>query len=282
MSDDLFEFTAVRRVFAVMGHPVSHSLSPRIHRMFARQTGIELSYDAIQVDPGGFPIAVRNFHAHGGSGLNVTLPFKEEAFRLADSHTPRARRAGAANTLVLGEEIVADNTDGAGLVRDLVDNLGCPLTGRRLLLVGAGGAVRGVLAPLLDCAPASITIVNRTPGRAAALARDFGDLGALAATTFAALADQRFDVVINGTSASVSGERPPLPASCMTECQLAYDMMYADAPTPFLAFAREAGADQAHDGIGMLVEQAAESFTLWHGRRPDTDPVRSALRPPRT
>ena len=280
MADDLFEFAAVRRVYAVMGSPVAHSKSPEIHAMFSRETGIALEYTAIHVDRGGFTAAVRNFHANGGTGLNVTLPFKAEAFRLADTHSERAARAGTANTLRLDDDgsVYADNTDGPGLVTDIVDNVGVPLDGRRILLLGAGGAARGVLGPLLDAAPAALVVANRTPGRAADMARDFAASGAVSSSGFAALGKSRFDVVINATSASLAGDLPPIPEHCVAGAALAYDMMYANEPTVFMQWASRAGAGRVCDGLGMLVEQAAESFRLWHGVRPRTTSVIEALR----
>jgi shikimate dehydrogenase len=225
---------------------------------------------------------VARFRAEGGRGLNVTVPFKLEAFALADRRTPRAEAAGAVNTLALGADgILGDNTDGAGLVRDLSLNLHCPLAGRRILLLGAGGATRGALLPLLDSAPARLCIANRTRHKAVELAQGFA---VHAGTTridgygFEALAGERFDLVINATAASLSGELPPLPPGLYADGALAYDMMYGRGQTPFLRAALADGAARVADGLGMLVEQAAESFALWRGVRPDSAPVLAELR----
>ncbi|MDP3420595.1 MAG: shikimate dehydrogenase [Thiobacillus sp.] len=260
--------------YAVFGHPIAHSKSPQIHAAFARQTVQDMTYEAILAPKDGFADSVAAFIAAGGRGANVTVPFKEEAFRLAGRLSSRAERAGAVNTLRFDADgIFGDNTDGAGLVADLTRNLGCVLAGKRVLLVGAGGAARGVIEPLLAQQPAEVVIANRTVSRAQELAALFGH--GVSASGFDAL-DTPFDLVINATAASLAGELPPLPPRVFTAATLAYDMMYG-RDTPFLDFARSHGAATA-DGLGMLVEQAAEAFTLWRGVRPDTAPVIAALR----
>ena len=268
--------------YAVVGNPIAHSKSPQIHAAFARQTGQALSYEALLAPVDGFAQTVADFRAQGGRGLNVTVPFKLEAFALAERHTPRAQAAGAVNTLAFDADgVLGDNTDGAGLVRDLTANLDFALAGRRILLLGAGGATRGVLLPLLDSRPARLTIANRTVAKAEALAALFaaraGDT-ALDACGFDALAGRRFDLVINATAASLADELPPLPPGLYAEGALAYDMMYGRAPTRFMRAALADGAARVADGLGMLVEQAAESFTLWRGVRPDSAPVLAELR----
>ena len=268
--------------YAVIGNPIAHSKSPQIHAAFARQTGQELSYEALLAPVDGFIQTVADFRARGGRGLNVTVPFKLEAFALAERHTARAQAAGAVNTLAFGADgILGDNTDGAGLVRDLTANLDFALAGRRILLLGAGGATRGVLLPLLDSRPARLTIANRTVAKAEALSTLFaaraGDC-VLDACGFDALAGRRFDLVINATAASLADELPPLPPGLYAEGALAYDMMYGRDPTRFMRAALADSAARAADGLGMLVEQAAESFTLWRGVRPDSSPVLAALR----
>lgn len=266
--------------YAVIGNPIAHSKSPVIHRAFAQQTGQDLSYEAILGPDERFVDTVRAFAASGGKGMNVTVPFKLDAFGLADHLSPRAQAAGAVNTLSFRPDgIHGDNTDGVGLVRDLEVNLRCPLAGRRVLLLGAGGAARGVLQPLIDTQPAQITIANRTAERAHALAVRF-DTGARAVRggSFDRLAGERFDVIINATSASLANAIPPLPKGVYAEGALAYDMMYAATPTAFLGAAAAAGAARTADGLGMLVEQAAESFLIWRGVRPATVPVLAHLR----
>ena len=266
-------------LYAVFGNPIAHSKSPAIHAGFARSTGQDLVYEARLAPVDGFPGAVAEFVAAGGRGANVTVPFKEEAFRLAKRLTDRAARAGAVNTLVFdGADVLGDNTDGAGLVRDIVDNLGFPLAGRRILLLGAGGAARGVIAPLLAGAPASLTIANRTADKARSLAAAFADLAAIDAGSFDDLAGKSFDLVINATSASLAGAALPLPAGLFAPGSLAYDMMYGKGDTPFIAQARVQGAGRLADGLGMLVEQAAEAFRVWRGVLPETAGVLAGLR----
>ncbi len=273
-------------LYAVFGNPIAHSRSPAIHTAFAAATGQDLIYEARLAAVDGFAEAISNFVADGGRGANVTVPFKEDAYRLATTLSDRAARAGAVNTLsFVGKEILGDNTDGAGLVRDLVDNLGFSLKGRRILLLGAGGASRGVIAPLLAAQPAAIA--NRSPEKAVALAAAFADLTAADSPTpvtavdagnFAKITGQQYDVVINATSASLSGAALPLPSGIFAPGSLAYDMMYGKGETPFMQLAREQGAARLADGLGMLVEQAAEAFLIWRGVRPQTSPLLAELR----
>ena len=265
--------------YAVMGHPIAHSKSPFIHRRFAAQTGEPVAYDALLVEPGGFRAAVERFRAQGGGGLNVTIPFKEEAFALASRRTVRAARAGAVNTLWFeGATVCGDNTDGVGLVRDLTRNLGVDVEARSVLLLGAGGAARGVIGPLLDKKPRQIAITNRTASRAVELAGRFAPQGPVSAVALDALPAGGFDIVINATAASLSGELPPVPRGTLRTGGIAYDTAYAADPTPFVEWGAREGASVATDGLGMLVEQAAESFRLWRGREPLTVPVIDALR----
>ena len=275
----LFDFDKPA-IYAVMGNPVSHSKSPRIHSLFAEQTGQRLQYSAIQVDPGGFEQAVRNFVANGGRGLNVTVPFKTNAWELVDSRTPRAALAGAVNTIEVQAQGVlhGDNTDGVGLVTDIVHNQGGSIAAKAVLLLGAGGAARGVLSPLLEQGPAELVIANRTEDRAIALAQAFARLGAVSGCGFDDLAGRHFDVVINATSASLQGEVPPLPEQLLAPDAWCYDMMYGATATPFMQWAERHGATKISDGLGMLVEQAAESFLLWRKLRPQTVPVIATLR----
>ncbi len=282
----LFDFDRPSGLYAVMGNPVAHSQSPRIHRLFADQFGIRIDYRKIQVDPGGFAQAVSNFQASGGMGLNVTVPFKVEAWELSDRRSPRAELAGAVNTISFDTDgrRIGDNTDGVGIARDIAVNLNRALEGQRVLIVGAGGAVRGVLGELLRMRPAAITIANRTVDRAVELVQRFAGHGPIDGGGFDTLAGRQFDVVINGTAASLQGELPALPDDVFAAGALAYDMMYSSRPTVFMEWAQRRGAVRVADGLGMLVEQAAESFFLWHGKRPRTatviDAVRSALADP--
>lgn len=270
--------------YAVIGNPVAHSKSPLIHAAFARQTGQSMTYEALLAPLDGFAATVAEFRREGGCGLNVTVPFKLAAYALTQRHTPRAAAAGAANTLVFDARgMLADNTDGVGLVRDLTHNLATPLGGRRILLLGAGGAARGAVLPLLEQRPARLTIANRTTAKADALIELFRDHASdadvdLDASSFAALAGGEFDIIINATAASLSGQLPDLPNALYASATLAYDMMYAPDDTPFMATARRSGAGRIADGLGMLVEQAAESFFAWRGVRPDTRPVLASLR----
>lgn len=272
----LFDFQSPPDQYAVMGNPIAHSKSPRIHAMFAKQTGQRMVYSAIQVDPGGIMQAVGNFQANGGRGLNVTVPFKRDAFVLVDERAPRAEQSGAVNTILFlaNGRRRGDNTDGVGLLRDIRDNHRFAIHGKRVLMLGAGGAVRGVLGPLIEERPGDVVVANRTVERALELESFHGVRGC----GFDALRGQRFDVVINGTAASLQGELPPLPDELLAPGALCYDMMYGAQPTIFMRWAGAHGAGHVLDGLGMLVEQAAESFFLWRGARPETTPVISALR----
>lgn len=265
--------------YAVFGNPIKHSKSPQIHSLFATQTGQDMVYTAELVEPGQFDSAVNTFINNNGKGLNITVPFKEDAWIRADSRSERAQRAGAVNTLKLldDDSLFGDTTDGVGLVRDLVQNRGIVLKNRNLLLIGAGGAVRGVLEPLLQQRPASLLIANRTRARAVQLATDFSDLGNIEGCGLDEVAGH-FDIIINGTSASLHGDLPDLPGSIFTPGCCSYDMMYAAQATPFMQWSRDNGAGRVFDGLGMLVEQAAESFYIWRGVMPETEPVIHAIR----
>ena len=263
----------MRDRYAVIGNPVAHSRSPEIHAEFARATGQAIDYERIEAPVHGFHAAVEAFRKAGGKGLNVTVPFKEAAFRYCSRPSPRAARAEVVNTLVFdGSEVLGDTTDGAGLVADLVRNIGLDLKGRSVLLMGAGGAAQGVVQPLLEAGIANLLIANRTVSRATRLGERFG----VAACGYDALQGEAFDLVVNATSAGLANEAPGLPDSAFRAGTLAYDMVYG-RETPFLAQARRAGA-RTSDGLGMLVEQAAESFFVWRGVRPPTRPVLERLR----
>ncbi|MFH6974827.1 shikimate dehydrogenase [Neisseria sp. 23W00296] len=262
-------------LYAVFGNPVAHSKSPPIHQMFAAQEGVQIVYERRLSQPDTFARDIAAFFAAGGAGANVTLPFKTQALALAHEQSERAAAAGAANTLIpLSDGLIrADNTDGLGLVCDITRNLGISLSGKRILVLGAGGAVRGVLQPLLGENPAELAIANRTHAKAEALARQFG----IAAVETGRL-KSGFDIIVNGTSGSLSGQTPDIPAAVFQNCALAYDMAYADTATAFQTAAAKNGAAQTADGLGMLVCQAAESYRLWRGFAPDTAPVIAALR----
>lgn len=268
--------------YAVIGNPVAHSKSPTIHAAFARQTSQDIDYKHLFCEVGAFHEVVRQFRQAGGKGLNVTVPFKHQAFELASRRSDRAEQAGAVNTLAFnGDEVAGDNTDGVGLTRDITANLGHALNGKAILLLGAGGASYGVVGPLLAESPTTLVIANRTLSKAEALAQRFaaqaGDCR-LVAAGFPALAGQHFDVVINATSAGLSDTMPPLPEEVFASGALAYEMVYGKT-TPFMQFAQTHGAAVA-DGLGMLVEQGAESFYVWRGVRPRTAPVIAMLRDP--
>lgn len=269
--------------YAVFGNPIAHSQSPQIHTWFAQQTNQPLQYAAILAPADDFEASATAFFAKGGLGANVTVPFKLDALVFADKLSPRARRAGAVNTLQKGKngEIYGDNTDGVGLVRDLTNNLGFSLAGKKVLLLGAGGAARGVIEPLLNAGIAQLKIANRTPEKAQQLVQVFHVLETgitLTSGNWASLDGEQYDLVINATSSSLSGDLPPLPNGLLTQKSLAYDLMYSKEPTPFMLWAQQQGAAQTADGLGMLVEQAAEAFFLWRQVRPETQPVLQRLK----
>ncbi|MCL4106003.1 UNVERIFIED_CONTAM: hypothetical protein GTU68_058309 [Idotea baltica] len=266
--------------YAVFGNPIKHSKSPAIHAAFAAQCAKTVQYRAVRVELDDFARAARNFFDTGGAGLNVTVPFKQEAFNLVDQLSDRAKRAGAANTLspLVGGGIGGDNTDGVGLVGDMVANLGWSLRGVRVLVLGAGGAVRGILEPILRERPDHLVVVNRTAERAQELAREFSDLGSIEGGPYSLIGNGQFDVIINGTSAGLSGEMPDLPSSLLNDRSCCYDMVYGAEPTVFMRWAAQHAAWAVSDGLGMLVEQAAQSFYLWHNARPETRPVINQLR----
>lgn len=264
--------------YAVIGNPVAHSLSPEIHAAFARMTGQSMRYERLLAPLQGFVETVTSFRQGGARGANVTLPFKVDAFNYANDVTPRARAAGAVNTFKFdGARIVGDNTDGIGLCRDLIENLNTPIADARILLVGAGGAARGVIGPILDAQPQQLCIVNRTLSKAADLANHFRSFGPVTAAAVDGLDACNFNIVINATSASLGNFMPALPADCFAVDALAYDMVYGKGVTPFMKEAARAGA-RISDGLGMLVEQAAEAFLIWRSVRPATADVIEAMR----
>ena len=281
---DVFDFDKPE-LYAVMGNPINHSKSPQIHTAFALQTGQKLEYTAIHVDVGGFAQAVSHFQGHGGKGLNVTVPFKLDAWKLSDSLTERAKRAGAVNTLILADDgkIEGDNTDGVGLVNDIIDHLGWSIKQKKVLILGAGGASRGVIGPILDKKPHSLTIANRTAVKATELAGLFltmknTGIHEIHGGGYDSLHGKQFDLVINATAASLQGEVPPLPDDLLNPDGCCYDMMYAAQPTAFMEWASQHGVSNISDGLGMLVGQAAESFNVWRGVKPEVKTVINAIR----
>ncbi|OJA33247.1 shikimate dehydrogenase [Burkholderia ubonensis] len=271
--------------YAVIGNPIGHTKSPLIHGLFAQQTRQDISYTAIEgpIEPAGaFAAAVRAFFEDGGKGINVTAPFKLDAFAMSDERSERAMLAGAANALKFdGGRILADNFDGIGLVRDIEANLHLPMAGKRVLVLGAGGAARGALLPFLEAAPAELVIANRDVDKARALAAQVAGRGSVVAVSYADLARMgRFDLVVNATSASLTGDLPPVPPSVFSPAGTAYELAYGKRLTPFLRLAKNAGVHGIADGVGMLVEQAAEAFAWWRGIRPETSSVIDRLAVP--
>ena len=265
--------------YGLFGYPVQHSWSPFIHGMFAKQTGQDMEYRLFESPPERFRSEVLEFFRAGGSGVNVTVPHKRAATDLVNELTPRAQVANAINTIVRRDEsLVGDNTDGAGLHADLTRNLRLNFSSPRILLLGAGGAARGALGPLLDLKPRLLIVANRTKERAVEIAEDFAYLGPVSGCEFAKLENQRFDLIVNATSASLRGDVPAIPAGVVDSLTTCYDMAYGSGDTAFVTWAKARGAGRAEQGWGMLVEQAAEAFFLWRGVRPDTAPVLAALR----
>jgi shikimate dehydrogenase len=266
--------------YAVFGNPVEHSKSPDIHTAFAKANDEKISYKRQHIDIGAFEKEAQKFFKSGGKGLNVTLPFKLDAYNFAENLTQRAKIAGAVNTLSVGYDgkIQGDTTDGIGITRDIVDNLGWAINGKKVLVLGAGGAVRGILQPILELLPQNVVIANRTIEKALKLSKIFADMGNLLGCDFQMLGGQQFDVVINGTSATLSNKIPPLPRGLLSKNAVCYEMMYGSQQSIFLEWAKNNGAAQISDGLGMLVEQAAESFYVWRGVRPETRAVISMLK----
>jgi shikimate dehydrogenase len=266
--------------YAVVGNPVAHSLSPQIHASFAAQTGQELSYEAIEIPLDSFANGIRDLQQKGFSGVNVTVPFKREAWELCDHLSTRAQDAGAVNTLSFMPDgsVAGDNTDGVGLTRDLMNNLGVAIERQKILLLGAGGAVRGTLGPILALSPDSLTIANRTPQKAVALAQDFEEFGEIHTLTYETFGSANYDLIINGTAAGLSNQVPPIPDSVLGENSVCYDMMYnISSTTAFVDWASSRGVKQAFVGRGMLVEQAAEAFHVWRGIHPRTTEIIRSL-----
>lgn len=267
--------------YAVIGNPIAHTKSPMLHAAFAQQCGEDIRYEALLAPLGGFAEAVDEFRRQGGKGLNITVPFKIDALRYADHLTPRARLAQAVNTLTFDDQgVFGDNTDGIGLVLDIQDRLRFNLKGKRILVLGAGGAARGAVLPILEQNPASLMIVNRDVAKAETLQMQFAEFSDIDIGNYDALAGRKFDLVVNATSAGLAGEHLPLPQGLFGERSLAYDMVYGDSETPFQQDASRLGATRTSDGLGMLIAQAAESFFIWRGIRPDIAPVLQLLRGP--
>ena len=267
--------------YAVIGNPIGHTKSPLIHSGFAKATGQDLEYGAIEGPLDGFVDAVHAFRAAGGRGMNVTAPFKLQGFDLADETTERAKIAGAVNAFKFeGDRIHADNFDGIGLVNDIQRNLGTPMRGKRVLLLGAGGAVRGALLPFLNEQPAELVLANRTPGKAEQLVAEVATRGRVRGGGYDDIGTEQFDIVVNATSASLKGELPALSTEVFSRSGIAYELVYGKGLTPFLRLARNAGVRRVADGVGMLVEQAAEAFAWWRGVRPDTRATIDALTVP--
>jgi shikimate dehydrogenase len=266
--------------YAVMGNPIAHSKSPFIHEKFAKQTQQHLQYIKILVPLDDFTAAIKEFQQQGGKGLNITLPFKQQAFELVNTCSERAQLAGAVNTIVFKSDgsLFGDNTDGVGLLHDLTHNAQYNLNHKRILVLGGSGAVQGILAPLLSEHPECIVIANRTIAKAEKLADKFSPFGKIKSCEYSALPGQQFDLIINGTSASLRGELPPLPANLLNKNGCCYDLAYATEPTVFMQWGKQQGAEHCYDGIGMLVEQGAEAFYLWRGVHPETQSVIKALR----
>lgn len=266
--------------YAVFGNPVEHSKSPLIHQLFAEQFDLVIKYQAIPVEPGMFSEAVTEFYKLGGKGINVTVPFKQDAYEACEILTQRAKICQSVNTIWLDKEgrINGDTTDGQGLINDLVTNNNIVLQGKSILIMGAGGTVRSILQPLLQLKPDSLTIVNRTVSKAQSLAIQFSNEGLVSACSYSDLQLKRFDLIVNATSLSLHGELPPLPASVLNHAAACYDLMYGDEDTVFMQWARSNSAGQVLDGLGMLVEQAAIGFQIWHGKKPDTGSVIARLR----
>ena len=266
--------------FAVFGNPIQHSKSPQIHSLFADQTGIILSYQAVEVPLDGFQEYVNTFAEQGGKGLNITVPFKEEAFHHCTFLSPRAEKAGSVNTIKFDAQSNphGDTTDGQGLINDLTQNHNIEISGKSVLVLGAGGSVKAILEPLLEKEPAKVSIANRTVLKAKQLAESFSASGTVEAFAYGEIPEQTYDLIINGTSLSLQGELPPVPKDVINDKTCCYDLMYSDGATVFMQWASENGAAIVVDGLGMLVEQAAESFFIWNGVKPETAPVIKALR----